>query len=120
MVFKRNHTIKDFEQKIKTREYALIGEKHPSVHRALISERADLFKALTDFTWKKTKELAEFQEKHGRNCRGRRESLPHNWWNEDEEDQTPATKSLRSPPDDKDEFRRRLLTPFNDRWDENL
>lgn len=86
----------------------------------MISERAKLMKALAEFTERKNEELAVFQKEQGRNAPGRAEDLPHDWWNDEEEDSVQASRSRHGWCDDDDEDTSRLVAPFDDQWNDDL
>ena len=120
MILECDRATRKFEKKIETLNRALSKEKDTRVHRAMISERAKLMKALAEFTERKNEELAVFQKEQGRNAPGRAEDLPHDWWNDEEEDSVQASRSRHGWCDDDDEDTSRLVAPFDDQWNDDL
>ena len=72
-----------FEEKVESLDHALSKAKDKCIYQTKISGRAEVVKALANFTRKNCKELAKFHKKQGRNAAGRAMDIPHVWWNEE-------------------------------------
>ena len=113
--------------------------KGTQVYDAIESQRAEVVKALAEFAEAQNEELARFQKKQGKNAPGRAVDLPHDWYNDEETDSDQGRESPHGSCDSERSIDRgpghvarremrdeaedpcRLMTPFDDRWnDDNL
>lgn len=148
MILDRDLAIRVFEEKIETLNHAMSKAKDTQACREIGSERAEAMKTLAEFVEKRNKELTEFQKEQGKNAPGRVVDLPHDWWNDEESEPDQASKiphdscngedlarlfndgsndhNLVQVADyprecckDEEEDPGRLMTPFDDRWNDD-